>query len=531
MKKLTLYTAVIAMLLMAACKKSFLDTEDVTIATEQNFYKTPDDAWKALVGVYDGLQRSVGTGGASLIVAAEVMSDNAFGGGGNADGFGFQLIDEFDKDRSPSDQNMYADLWASYYRTIYRANMLLSKLDQVNWGTNENLRKIYESETKFLRAYSYFDMIRFWGSVPLVTYSTTDNIPQAAPDSVYRLIAEDLEFAAANLPATTYAAQDPSTRGRITKWAAEALLGRVFLYYTGYYNKTDLPGGVSKAKTLAYLEDVINNGGFGLVDDFARLWPAASLNDYAGEDNKETVFGVKFTYTSNWNGNVDGNQWMVMNGIRVQTIPPYGLGWGGVTVNQKLWNAYNANDARRNATIISIDDEGLDFQNRKDQREYTGYYNKKYTPMADAAGVSLAEKMGGVSFMIAQFQDYVSIRYADVLLMAAELGAPGAQNYFDLVRQRALGGSFLSIPVSQENIMKERRLEFAGEGIRYWDLLRQGVNAAATAIAESTMVQNGEVNTVKTISAAKIIETRGLSQIPYSQVTLSNGVLKQNAGW
>jgi hypothetical protein len=79
--------------------------------------------------------------------------------------------------------------------------------------------------------------------------------------------------------------------------------------------------------------------------------------------------------------------------------------------------------------------------------------------------------------------------------------------------------------------MNERRLEFAGEGIRYWDLLRQGVSTAASIIAESVTLQNGGVNTTKTITAAKINETKGLSQIPYSQITLSNGTLKQNAGW
>ena len=288
---------------------------------------------------------------------------------------------------------------------------------------------------------------------------------------------------------------------------------------------------MSKAEALAALEDVISNGGFGLVENFANLWPAASLNNYVGENNKETVFSIRYTYTSDWNGNVDGNHWMVMMGIRVQSIYPYGLGWGGGTVNPKLWNAYSVNDTRRNASIISIDGEGLDFKNKKDQREYTGYYTKKYTPMADAAGASLAEKMGGVSFMIGQFQDFVSIRYADVLLMAAELGSPNAQTYFDDVRKRAYGTNFVQTPVNQANILDERRFEFAGEGVRYWDLLRQGINVAAAAIAETVTLENGGVATVKTISASKIIETKGLSQIPYSQITLSNGVLKQNAGW
>ena len=531
MKNLKLYIPVIALLSLVSCKKSFLDTEDVTSATEQNFYKTQSDAFKALVGVYDGLQRAGSSGLGLAVVATEVMSDNAFGASGNADGFGIQMMDEFDKLRSPSDQDMFGDNWNVYYKAIFRANMLLKNLDQVDWKGNDDLRKVYESEARFIRAYLYFDMVRFWGNIPLVTAPTTENLPQANPDEVYKLIAEDLKFAAANLPATSYTAQAPATFGRVTKWAAEALIGRVFLYYTGYYGKPDLVGLVSKAEALASLEDVISKGGFGLVDNFANLWPAASLNNYVGENNKETVFSIRYTYTSDWNGNVDGNHWMVMMGIRVQAIYPYGLGWGAGTVNPKLWNAYSANDTRWNASIISIEGESLDFKNKKDQREYTGYYTKKYAPMADAAGVSLAEKMGGASFMISQFQDFVSIRYADVLLMAAELGSPNAQQYFDDVRKRAFGANFAQTPVNQANIMDERRLEFAGEGIRYWDLLRQGINVAASTIAESVTLENGGVATVKTISASKITETKGLSQIPYSQITLSNGTLKQNAGW
>jgi starch-binding outer membrane protein, SusD/RagB family len=530
MKQIKLYIAALLLLTAGACKKTFLDAEDVTTVSEQNFYKTTADAAKALVGCYDGLQR-VWADGIALPLAAEVMSDNTFGGTGNSDGFGFQMLDEFDKLRSPSDQNMFNANWAAYYKAIYRCNMLIGKLDQVDWAGNDQLRKTTEAEAKFIRAYLYFDMVRLWGNIPLLTAPSKDNIPQASADEVYKLIATDLKFAASNLSAISYPAQDPATYGRVTKWAAEALIGRVYLYYTGYYGKSDLVGEVSKAQALAYLEDVISNGGFGLVEKFANLWPAASKNEYIGEDNKETVFAIKYTYTSDYNGNADGNHWLVMYGVREQSIPPYGLGWGGGTVNPKLWNAYSANDTRRNASIISIADENLDFKMKDKQREYTGYYNKKYTPMSDENGNSTAVNAGGVNFMIGQYQDYVSIRYADVLLMAAELGAANAQTYFDNVRKRAYGSNFSALPVSQDNIMKERRLEFALEGLRYWDLLRQGIDAAAAAIAESTTLQNGGVNTPKVIDASKIKSTKGLQQIPNSEITLSGGVLQQNAGW
>ena len=117
-------------------------------------------------------------------------------------------------------------------------------------------------------------------------------------------IAEDLVFASNNLPAGAYTSVPG---GRITKWAAKSLLGRVYLYYTGYYAATDLAGVVTKAQALGHLEDVIATSGHGLLDDFSTLWPAASVDKYAGESNKEIVFSVKYTYTSDYDGNTDGN--------------------------------------------------------------------------------------------------------------------------------------------------------------------------------------------------------------------------------
>ncbi len=516
----------------ASCSESFLDTEMKTNLSDVNYYQTKNDAWTALVGCYDGLQR-VWSDGIAFPFASEVLSDNCFGGMGSSDVYNFQMIDEFDKQRSPSDIDLYAANWKGYYKAIYRCNMFIGKMDQIKWDGDRTLRKQYESETRFLRAYCYFDMARLWGNVPLLTEPTSENVSQAAPEEVYKVIAKDLKFACDSLSGKAYSATDAKTNGgRVTKYAAEALLARVYLYYTGYYGKSDLAGVVTKAQALAYLEDVVTNGGYGLVSNFANLWPAASLNNYVGEDNKETVFAIKYTYTSNYDGDADGNHWLVMMGIREQSIYPYGLGWGGCTVNPKLWNAYDSRDTRKVASIISIDDEKLDFQKKDKQREYTGYYVKKYTPMSDSVGNSLAVKLGAVNFMIGQYQDYVSIRYSDVLLMAAELGSAKAQDYFDLVRKRAYGDSFVQVPVSQSAIMAERRLEFAFEGIRYWDLLRQGVSVAANTISESGVkVYSGGVETTKVIKADGITATKGLQQIPYNQITLSNNVLIQNAGW
>ena len=151
--------------------------------------------------------------------------------------------------------------------------------------------------------------------------------------------------------------------------------------------------------------------------------------------------------------------------------------------------------------------------------------------MVNKDGVDLPIAMGSQFWDISQFQDYVVLRYSDVLLMAAELGSGNAQVYFDEVRKRAYKDNFVSLPVNADNILNERRLEFALEGVRYYDLLRQGIGKASATIAETTSLLNGGVPTTKTISAGKILETKGLAQIPNTQITLSGGVLKQNAGW
>ncbi len=523
MKNTYLYIFFLGLLSLGSCS---LETEPLT-PIDTSFYKTKNDAYVALVGCYDGLQVATGGAGLGVPVVSEVMSDDCFGGTGNSDGYNYAAIDEFDISRSPGDVDLLNNNWVAYYKAIYRCNMLLSKMDQIEWDGDTALRNTYESETKFIRAYLYFEMARLWGSVPLLTAPSSENVPQATPEEIYKLIAEDLVFASTNLPTEAY---NVKPNGRVTKWAAKSLLGRVYLYYTGYYAKNDLAGVVTKTQALAHLEDVIASSGHGLVDDFATLWPAASVEKYAGEANREFVFSIKYTYTSDYNGNTDGNQWMVMFGMREFSSYPYGRGWG-VTVNAKLWNAFSATDTRRAASIIGIDEEKIKFDKKNSQREYTGYYNKKYSPMVDKNGVDLPITLGSQFWDISQFQDYVVLRYSDVLLMAAELGSGNAQAYFDAVRKRAYKDNFVSSPATIDNIMNERRLEFALEGIRYYDLLRQGIGKASSSIAESTTLLSGGVAGTKTITAAKIQETKGLTQIPNTQITLSGGVLKQNAGW
>lgn len=535
-----LYTSILSTgLFLSGCSASFLDVEPMTDVLENNFYKTIDDAEMALIGCYDGYQRTSSNGNLSFTVASEILSDNCFGGTGHTDGRGYQVLDRFDKAQSPSDNNLFDGTWTDYYAGIFRCNTLLTKMEETDFGDQLNTQLRIEGETRFLRAIMYFDLVRLFGRVPLLTSPTSENVPQVEAKETYQLIVEDLKFAADNIPADAYPKSNAANNdGRVTAHAAKALLARVYLFYTGYYGVDDL--AVTKAEVLAGLEEVISSNEFALVEEFKNLWPASSYtpvsNDntldrsqYAGKGNIEVVFAKKFNNTQNYNGNIDGNRWVVMLGLRNTNFSPYGQGWGACTVNPRLVNAFSDNDGRKVASIIDIEGEGIAGFDINDQREYTGYANKKYTPTSLPDGSS--NTGGDNDFQISQDQDYFVIRYADVLLMAAELGSPQAQSYFDLVRQRAYGSGYTSLPVSKGNIMQERRFEFAFEGIRYWDLLRQGINTAATAIAQTQSVLSGSAPDQVVIDAQQIIRTGGFMQIPDNQITLSNGVLIQNEGW
>lgn len=564
--KYSISVLVLAALGLTACTEGFLDVESKTESTTGNFYRTENDAYRALLGCYDGWQCTTSNGGVSFYVASEVMADECFGATGSADGRGYQAIDRFDLSQSSSDLNLFETDWRNYYAAVYRCNELIAHEEQIAWSETSNNRQLYMGECRAIRALCYFDMVRLWGNIPLFTEPVNENRGQASPDEVYNVIFEDLKYAAENIPASAYPKSEAASNdGHITQFAAKALLARVYLFYTGYYGKE--PAAVTRAEVLRGLEDFIGVAeaeGYGLVDEFKNLWPAASAswtrsgnnyvltNTYAGDGNKETVLAQKFNYTQDYDGNSDGNRWLVMMGVRGLITPPYGQGWGACTVNPKMLNAFGNGDSRRQASIIDLEAEGItaltDFQSShfREQREYTGYTVKKYTPMGDWRQGSNGEwnatnavvGLGSGDFQISQYQDFVVMRYADVLLMAAELGSTNARTYLNQVRRRAyvtdgeVASGFAEVEPTQENIMRERMLEFAFEGQRYWDLLRQGVSYAASQIAESGVnVTSGGTADVVSIQATNIQATQGLSQIPNNQITLSNGMLVQNEGW
>lgn len=560
--KINILALGVAALTMTGCSESFLDTTSKTELNSTSFYKTEVQAKYAVVGCYDGYQRTVSNGNwPSLFQAVETMSDDCLGGGG-PDDRSDRLMDRFDRSYMPDQIDLFNGLWDDYYKAINRCNLLLASLDNIGW-TSEEARKVVESEARAIRGLEYFDLVRMFERVPLLTASTTEVVPQSEPDAVYEQIVADLKFAADNMPEGQYADKS-NNLGRITKYAAAAMLARVYLFYDGVYNDNKggaMPGGLTKEQALQYCEEVIKSQRYSLEPEFKNLWPAASTEASTKtegrkttyvEDSNEIVWVVKFNNDQNWNNsNINGNRFIINLGLRnVTSFAPYGNGWGACPITPYANSLFRSGDSRSTATVIDCAAIGAyKEQITTDCMDYTGLVNKKYCPLIFTDGTSMpaAETtVDGGNMQTNQDQNWILIRYADVLLMAAELGSANAMQYFNQVRDRAYGAGVHDITTAptREQIWNERRVEFMGEGVRYFDLRRQGLDAfvaaqmgQANANGQTTgnpiTIYNNKVPT--TISSTYVennIRTkRGFFQIPNSQITLSGHVYKQNAGW
>ena len=234
--------------MLTACTDSFLDTSSKTTLNSTSFYKTQAQADYAVVGCYEMYQRTVSSGSwPSVFQAVETMSDDCLGGGG-PDDRSDRLMDRFDVSYKPDEQNLFSGLWTDYYKGIYNCNLLINSLDGIDWKTDTD-RKVVESEARALRAIMYFDLVRMFENVPLLTAPSSDVVPQAEPDSVYKLVVNDLRFCAQNMPEDQYTDKEKNL-GRITKYAAEGMLARVYLFYDGVYNDNqfkEMPGNLTKA--------------------------------------------------------------------------------------------------------------------------------------------------------------------------------------------------------------------------------------------------------------------------------------------
>jgi len=411
------------------------------------------------IGVYSPIQWLW-----SIPVIGDVASDNAVSGGENAtDNIALQQIDDYQL--IPNNSNL-TEIWKACYEGINRANYLEENKAKLDFTGKSALY----GEVYFLRAYYYFELVKMFGGVPLFTnkrlsVGDSNKFQRATKAQVYAQIEIDLTAAIAALPVTN------SQQGRATKYAAQALLGKVYLYQDKF------------TEAAAMLENVI--GKFSLPASYESIFLEA------GENGSESVFEVQYSNASpfyDWSnpGRGQGNLAVQICGIRNLTgSSPYNSGWSTNLPTANLAAAFAAGDTRKAVTVLDIEayktaNAGMNITYTVAPYKNTGLYNQKYLPR-------VGQTSGQVE--LNYLNNYRAIRYADVLLMAAEANnraaAPNdakAQLYLNQVRARAFADNLHNVSATgtalKTAIWDERRLELGMEGHRFFDLVRTGQAAS-----------------------------------------------------
>jgi len=464
------------LLAFASCKK-WVDNNpaDSYTVTDQQYLQSETDYRTLEVSVYTPLQWLN-----QMVPVGDIASDNAVSGGESAsDVLSLQQIDDYTL--TPVNSTL-TDLWQSAYEGINRANYMVQYKNTNPAGQTINFagKEALYGEVYFLRAFYYFSLVKMFGDVPLfidkrLDLSNSGTLKRSPKADVYKQVEADLNNAINVLPAVQV------QKGRITKYAAQALLGKVLLYE----NKYDA--------AAAILQKVIDANAFSLVSDFASIFLPS------GENGPESVFEIQYSNTSpyyNWGGVTrgQGNYAVQQCGIRgLNGNSPYAPGWSTNLPTQNLAAAYSAGDKRKDVTVLNIEayknaNPSLGITYQVAPYKNTGLYNQKYLPRK-------GETSGQVELNYSN--NYRTIRYADVLLMAAEAYNKSATandtkalTYLNMVRRRAFGDNAHDVTATgsalYDAILSERRLELAMEGERFFDLVRTGKASSVLGAAFKT---------------------------------------------
>ena len=451
--------------LFVACTDSFVDREPVYSIDSENYFNSEDDYYKALIAAYDMLQSSYVN-----VLLGEIASDNTLSGGESAnDVIGFQQID--DMTHTSVNSNL-KDIWNWMFAGVNRANYILEFKDKTDFEGKEQII----AEARFLRAYYHFELVKWFGPIPMkgdARFKLGDEkiIPRSSVEDVYASIEADLIYAIANLNEVA-----PET-GRATKGAAQALLGKAYLYQDKFVDASNV------------LEDLITDANYSLVTNYNSIF------ENSGENGSESVFEVQYTDTEGAGFGClqcsEGNVAVGFNGIRNYSGPLFDSGYSFNVPTQDAYDAFEVGDNRRDVAILNIvtwaSSTGASYGTGY---KHTGFFNRKYLPRQGDANIGDQN--------LTNPNNYRAIRYADVLLMAAEAYNRGgiddvkARTYLNQVRRRAFGDTNHDISASgaalTDFILAERRLELVGEGHRFFDLVR--TNRAATTITGFTPNKN-----------------------------------------
>ncbi len=467
MKRSIIFIFTALCILGTGCQRDF-DEPNPDMLTTESFWRDESDAVKGINSVYSALNRGSSYYNRGMHFLYLLRSDEGFGSGGDI-GLNNNMAFAF------TSNNTSSDAWNAIFHANFRANQVILNVPQI--AMNETVKKRVIAEAKFLRALNYFNLVVFWGRPPLVLTPLTaaDYPANATPDQVYAQIVKDLTEAAADLP-VSYAGVDI---GRVTKGAAHGLLAKAYLQQ----------GRFSEAKTaMDWLVTGEGAGNYALMENYADNFKQTS------ENNRESVYEIQYKENTAENGDDDTNPGISLNtgASAPKFLAPPNPGPGYADGGARRW-------------VVDRFDEERTIDNRRDPRAAVSFLYDN----ADERGPAFTMVYGQVWQAIYGGNDkrvwfrkllnddskngesfsspnnYRMIRYADILLMYAEclneLGQTAtAYPYVDRVRSRVnmrtltVAKPGLDQSAFRQQIKKERQLELAGEGWRYFDMVRWG---------------------------------------------------------
>lgn len=451
----------------------------------------------------------------SIVLMSDLRSDDIFKGGGDAgDQRQLYLLSQF----TNTPQENISGLWSIYFSGLSRANNAIEACENaVGFDTKEDIERLnkYKAEAHFLRAYYTHWLWKFWGNIPYFESLLTEPpymARQYSSDEVYAEIMSDLDFAIGKdengvdrLPMSV----SKDDLGRVNKAAAIMLKARVALYQKD---------SSRYAEVTSDLAEVINSGKYELFPDFAEIW--IDENEF----NKESIFEANHlpegkTWSSGWQGyGTNLPAFISPNDLSVgNKTGDFKGGWGFAPVRQAAWDIYENGDTRREGSINQWNPDQY-VQRFQD----TGLFQAKYAARVGYNPQGDTDLNYSNNLRIFRFSETL-LTYAEMLTIHGQspVGGITAQQCMDQVRERAFGKE-ASIPATKENIKLERRREFVGEGMRFWDLVRWG---DANILTENL----AEYNSIRTWD-----ETKKLLPIPQSEIDRTAGTdfaLQQNPGY
>lgn len=578
MKKIYLLATTLVTFGLASC--SIDNVENMGELSTENFPVTEEDGTAVLAGIYENLNATHAYPQESFQYYACLASDDQLGGGGTNDKLmqAEDLICNYNAD-------MTNNFWILRYEGLNRANTLIQALP--NTSMSDDLKSQYLGEALFLRAFYYYELASMYGNVPLLTAPSGATVTQGDVKVLWGQILQDLRDAIDMMPAIR------KTDGHVDKYTAEAMLGRAWLFYTGFYGNgteladlvsttynpltsVELPDGttLTKQDVITYIDDCVNNSGYQLVPDFRNLWAytnRCTVEDYdytkgqglkwVEDDNAvnpESMFAIKFNKLASWSttigyGNGIALHFGVRGGQQYANTFPFGQGWGAGPVAPNLvadWKSAEPNDKRLEASIQDWTTQPTyTYGGWSDFVQETDYYGKKWSPISckNDNSTRLTDEYiccfedimygpdGGLqggygnNMQLDNIHDLVLIRFADVLLMQSEL----KEDVAGINKVRARAGLNPISTYSLTALQNERRWELACEGIRWNDIRRWHIAASALERQQNQPIYYcGGPTTNEAHNGgykARYNATAGFQKMPESQVAI--GSVVQNQGW